>query len=747
MTQLSVEKTLSKARHHIKRGEISEAQKFCLSFLKVFPKNIRVQKFLSSLATNKSVHETSNQLVNLYHNGQFKEIIKHSQLFLELYPKESFIWNMNGAANEALEKFDEALNSYNRAISLNPNNHEYQNNIGNVFEKKKDFPKAISYYKKSISIKPDYAEAIFNLGNALKAYGELEEAIKVFDKILSLKPNYVEAYNNLGNIFQDLGRIDEAIEIFLKALTINPDIPEIYSNLGYCFHKKNLIEQAIRALNQSLSFNPNFYQPYLNMGNILTQQGKIVEGIEMYNKALAIKPDFEAVRSQKLHHLANLCDWKSIEEDSLLIPKLGIQKQFVTPWSVLSLEDDPKNHKKRSEIRGKSKFPQKPIPFNISLSNEKKQIRIGYFSSDFYDHATMHLMSKIFALHDRENFEIFAYSYGFNKNDNITENLINSVDVFDDVSQMSDKDIALLARQDEIDIAIDLKGYTQNTRSGILAYRAAPIQINFLGYPGTMGTDFIDYLIADPIIIPQEYKDFYSEEIIYMPHSYQPNDNSRQISKKEITKKDMGLPEVGFIFCSFNNNYKINRAEFDIWMRLLHKIEGSVLWLLKSNKWAEDNLKKEAQNRGIDQNRLIFAEKLSQEEHLARHKLADLFLDTFNVNAHTTASDALWSGLPVVTKLGKGFAARVAGSLLNAVGMPELITENEKDYETLIFDIASNPRKILKLKEKLISNRLSQPLFNSEKYTKYLENGYKKIYQLHVKGYKPQTIYVDSKNN
>jgi predicted O-linked N-acetylglucosamine transferase (SPINDLY family) len=307
---------------------------------------------------------------------------------------------------------------------------------------------------------------------------------------------------------------------------------------------------------------------------------------------------------------------------------------------------------------------------------------------------------------------------------------------------MNDMEIFELASSDNLDIAIDLKGYTKDMRLSPFANGLAPVQISYLGYPGTLGTDFIDYIIADPILIPEGKRQYYSEQIIYLPNTYQPTDNTRAISGKVITRENMGLPSDGFVFCCFNNNYKISPKEFDIWMCLLNKVEGSVLWLLKSNKWAECYLKKEAKARGISGDRLIFAEKLVNSEHLARHSLADLFLDTFNVNAHTTATDALWAGLPVVTKVGLGFAARVAGSLLNAVGLPELITETEKDYEALILELATNPKKLSEVKEKLANNRLTQPLFNTELYTKHLENGYQQAYQNYFDGNLPQTIIV-----
>jgi predicted O-linked N-acetylglucosamine transferase (SPINDLY family) len=322
------------------------------------------------------------------------------------------------------------------------------------------------------------------------------------------------------------------------------------------------------------------------------------------------------------------------------------------------------------------------------------------------------------------------------------EKISGAFDVFKDIHSLSDIEALKTIHNDKIDIAIDLTGYTNQGRTRLFSYSPAPVQINYLGYPGTLGTDFIDYIVADQNLIPKSFQQFYTEKPIYLPHTYWPTNNTRIISQKIQTKEDMGLPNDGFVFCCFNNSYKISPTEFDIWMRLMAKVDGSVLWLLKSNKLVKENLMKEAEARGISGDRVIFAEKVENSEHLARHRLADLFLDTFNYNAHTTASDALWAGLPLVTKLGKGFAARVAGSLLNAVGLPELVTETEKDYEALILELATNPIKLAKIKEKLTNNRLTQPLFNTELYTRHLENGYQQAYQNYFDGNLPQTIIV-----
>ena len=345
-------------------------------------------------------------------------------------------------------------------------------------------------------------------------------------------------------------------------------------------------------------------------------------------------------------------------------------------------------------------------------------------------------------LHDCNYFEIHAYFYGLDKNDKMTKRITTSVDKFYSLSHMSDNEIALLAQRNKIDIAVDLAGYTKNSRSGIFAHRAAPIQINYLGFPGTMGTNFIDYIIADRTIIPKELEENYSEKIIALPNSFMPTDNTRKISKRPLTRKEMGLPELGFVFCCFNNSYKISPAEFDIWMRLLLKVEGSVLWLRKSNKLAETNFIKEAKNRGVEASKLVFADKLPMSEHLARYKLADLFLDTFIYNAHTTASEALWSGLPVLTKTGKGFAARVATSLLSAINLTELVTETEDEYEKLALKLAVNPNYLKSVKEKLETNRLSSFLFNTNLYTKHLEDGYQQAFQRYFKGKDPKSIHV-----
>ena len=708
MSHLSVDKILTKAKLYAKKGEINEAKSFCKTFLNTYPKNLRVKQFLTSLEEVKSLTEIYKTLSDLYYKSKYKEVIEQSQEYLEFYPDNVSILNFFGIGNLALGNDLVALETF-RKVSI---------------------------------INPKFADGINNLGVTLEKIGELDEAINVYNKVISINSSFYLAYNNIGNILRKKGDFTKAIDMFYKAISIEPNYVDAHSNLAIILNDRGKTNEAIKAFKKVLSLKPGCSGTLNCLGNIYKDQEKFDNAIEMYNKAISIDPDFEMARAQRLFMLSCICDWKSIEQEKPFIENLGKNKNFIPTFSLLSLEDNPTNQRKRAETFAKSVFLYNPIPFKKLPSKDKKKIRLGYFSADFHDHATMHLMSKVFLLHDQESFEIYAYSFGPQKNDYMRQNLIKAVDVFDDVSQMSDRDIALLARQDEIDIAIDLKGYTHKSRPGVFAFRAAPIQVNYLGYPGTMGAEFMDYIIADPILIPHEFRSSYSENIIYMPNSYQPNNNDRQISDMQMSKKEMGLPENSFVFCSFNNTYKISKVEFEIWMRLLKKVEGSVLWLLKSNQWSETNLKKEAENFGINSSRLIFAHRVNTAEHLARHKFADLFLDTFNVNAHTTASDALWAGLPVVTKLGKSFVARVAASLLNSVGLQELITENNKDYEDLIFDLASKPQRLKKIRDKLILNRNICPLFNTEVYTKDLEKSYKTIYHNYINGQSFKDIYI-----
>ena len=848
---ISVDKSLMKAKSFIKKGDFKEAQTIYEKILKNYPQNIRVQKALHAIKSNTTSFKTINvpqaiidQLLNLYNQQKFEELLEQADKLLGKYSNSHLIWNIIGAAHQALGRFDEAfkafkqtvtinpnfaegynnlgivlkeqdklddaLDALKKALFLNPNDSNFINNLGTILKDQSKFHEAMSAYQKTLKLNPNSAEALFNIGECYRELCDLEKAIIYYYKGLKLTPHNISAILNLVNIFKIKGEIDKALQYLHKALSLNPSLFEGYFLLGLILKDKGETEDALKAYQKALSINPNyahahnniaiilanqgdlkvalkifeqaikcdpkFVQPYNNIGSIKLEKLQLQEALEFFDKSLKldpqyvlpyfnkaaiyerlgkrkdaidllteavlIDPSFELARAQKLHQQAHICDWQGIEDERSWIPKLGIHKQEIVPISLLSLEDSPGRHKKRSELYCKNKFLQKPLPFDFKIKERHKPIHVAYFSSDFREHPVAYLIAKVLEQHNRDKFKVYGYSIKKIEKDHLHKRLVGSFDVFRELGELSDKEAALLSREDRIDIAINLNGYTQNSRTGIFAYRAAPIQINYLGYPGTLGTDFMDYIIADRTLITKDTEQFYSERPIYLPDTYMPTDNTRQISKKLMTRKEMDLPEDGFVFCCFNNNYKITSEEFEIWMRLLGKVKDSVLWLRKSNEWSENNFRKEAQKRNINPSRLVFAGTAIMEEHLARHKLADLFLDTFNFNAHTTASEALWAGLPVVTKIGRGFAARVAGSLLKAIDLSELITETNEEYEALILELATNEKKLLTIREKLKSNHLSKPLFNTELYTKNLENAYLEVYKNYSQGNKTKIINV-----
>ena len=783
VAKILVEQALAKAKSHTKKGEVAEARSLYATILKAFPNNKKAQQGLTALGGDQrysAEHVPSqaviDQLISLYRQGRLEVVVGQAKDLTAQFPKAITLWSILGASSAQIGKLEQALIAFKNVIAIKPNDPKPHNNIGNILKDLGKLEEAVKAYNKAVSLKPDYAEAYLNMGNALHDQSKLVEAVKAYNKAISLKPNYSQAYLNMGNALSAQGKLEDALEAFNKALSFKPDYAEVYYNMGIaladqgkleeaieaynkalfikpdyaevCYNMgialadQGKLEEAIEAYNKALAIKPDYAEAYNNMGVTLQDHGKLVESMEAYNKALDINPDYESARVQTLHQKAHICDWNSMTADRTLIPELGTTNKHVDPFSLLSLEDSPERHQIRSKIYSAAKFPQKLLPGQVKPSQKHKRIRLGYFSSDLKEHPVAYLMAKMLEQHDRDQFEVFGYSLHGNQQSDMRQRLLQSFDRFTDVRSMTDKTVALQARQDGIDIAIDLNGYTEHGRTGIFAYRAAPIQINYLGYPGTLGADFMDYIVADKFLIPEANQKYFNEQPLYLPHTYMPTDDTRELSQKPISRKDVGLPNDAFVFCCFNNNYKISSAEFDIWMRLLNKVEGSVLWLRKSNEISHLNMKKEAQKRDIDPSRLVFADRAPMDEHLARQRLADLFVDTFAFNAHTTATEALWAGLPVVTKAGQGFAARVAGSLLNAIGLPELVTTIEQDYEELILELATNPTKLAQVKDKLATNRLTQPLFNTELYTKHLENGYHQAYQNYFDGNPPQTITV-----
>lgn len=568
------------------------------------------------------------------------------------------------------------------------------------------------------------------------------QAARCFEKVVELAPQSPKSHQNLGMFYQSIGKFNDALQCFQRAVNCDANYALAYNSAGSVLLKVGQVDTALQYFAKALQLDPQLADAYSNMGNAFFIKGQLQAAAQGYAKAHSLAPAMKSALTNQYYTLAMMCDWSGYEDFSRAASTLGVEGEVVSPFPLLKLEDAPGRQLIRSQRLVMVNFGRGarwPLP---RPTKRPRKLRIGYFSADFQDHATLSLMMGLLRHHDHDKFEIHAFSYGLIKEGQSLDQAKGYFESFSDVERASDDAIVALAREKKIDIAIDLKGHTKLGRIGIFARRAAPVQINYLGNPGTIGADFIDYMVVDKVTVPETHKKYLAEKPIYLPHCYQPNDDQRSIPETSTTRADFGLPDNGFVFCSFNNTYKISPREFDIWMRLLKQVDGSVLWLFKGNDYAAQNLRNEAQKRGVDPDRLVFAGKLSPAEHLARHKHGDLLLDTFNVNAHTTASDALWTGLPLVTLPGEQFAARVAASILRAANLPELIATDEANYEAIALDLARHPEKIAALKQKVKDQIRTCPLFDSEGYTRDLEAGFEAAYDRYLKGLEPDDIEV-----
>lgn len=501
-------------------------------------------------------------------------------------------------------------------------------------------------------------------------------------------------------------------------------------------------EGALTFYKKAIGLKPDYSEAYRCYATALVKLKRYEEALANYSRCIELEPEQPYLSGTLLNAKMHLCDWRNWGSDyKTILQDIAQGRRSALPFDLLTIPSTALQQKRCAAIFMENMFPAADRHWQC-VRYTHDRLRIGYFCGEFYNHATMRLAAGLFEQHDRSRFEIVALSLGRTPQDEMRTRLVNAFDQFHDVWRDSDEAVTKLARMLEIDIAVDLDGLANNTRPGIFARRLAPLQVNWLAYPVTMGAQFIDYLIADQTLIPEAHRDAYTEKIVYLPNSYQVNDSKRQISEYTPSRAELGLPEQGLVFCNFNSNYKITPDIFHIWMRLLHQVDGSVLWLLEDNPGAAKNLLCEAKQLGISGERLVFAPRINLADHLARHRQADLFLDTFYCNAHTTASDALWAGLPVLTCLGETFAGRVAASLLNAIGLPELITQSPQEYEALALMLATHPTRLSEIKQRLADNRLTHPLFDTARFTRDLEAAYVAMWERYQRGEAPEHIFV-----
>jgi protein O-GlcNAc transferase len=628
----------------------------------------------------------------------------------------------------------DAVELYRQIADTSPNQFVALSNRGVALEQLGRLDEALASIDTALAIKPDYAEALYNRGIVLLRMKRFEEALANNDQALAIRPQYAEAFSNRGIAMMELHRLDDALASFDLALAIKADYAPSY-NRGIVLMRLERPGEALTSFDSALAAKPDYAAAYFNRGVALQGVKRYAEAVAVFDRVLAADPDHPHALSALATSALESCDW-TLTKNILgrLQRRIGQQRGFIAPFNLLFYSDDPS-----LQMQCAKNFVRHHVPALLPAlprrqAGRHEKIRIAYLSADFRNHPMSHLVAELFELHDRGRFEVIGISFGPDDHSDIRARVIAAFDQFHDVRASSDRDIAGLLSELEVDIAIDLMGHTRNSRPGILGHRGAPIQVSYLGCPATTGTDFIDYVIADKIVLPLDQQRFYTEQIVHLPDSYWVNDSKLKISDQVPSRTEAGLPEQGFVFCCFNKPAKITAPVFEVWMRLLAAVDGSVLWLLRDNAVAEGNLRKAAAACGIDPGRLVFAGKLELDRHLARYRLADLFLDTLPYNAHTTASDALAAGLPLVTCLGETFSGRVAASLLSAVGLPELITHSLADYEALALKLARDGKYLADVRSRLAQNRKSFPLFDTNRFRQHIEAAYVAMDQRRKRG-------------
>lgn len=718
-----------------------------------------------------------NQALALFDLGRLEEALASYDAVLTASPHHLMALNNRGNALRDLGRFSEALRSYETALSLKPHHLEAQYNRGIVLWELGRAQDALECYEQVLARQPNHAEALYNRGVALLGLQRLDLALEAYDAMLALEPNSAKGWNNRGVVLSRLQQNHQALASFERSLAIAPRDAEVLNNRGITLRELRLFTDALASFDQALALDPDRAEIHGNRGATLHGLRRHAEAVASYDRALTLEPEFcEALYNRSLllssefqqyqraaddlenllrinpdypyargelqHVRMHAALWDGYESAKAQIDA-GVKKglRVIQPFAYQAISDVPADLQACSRIYCEHWYPETRHP-RKHVGGRHQKIRLGYLSGEFREQATAHLTVGLFEHHDRQEFEIVALDSGWNDNSAMRRRLEQGFDRFVDISQLSDDAAVQRIAKEEIDILVNLNGYFGQQRMGVFARRAAPVQVNYLGFPGTVGAAYMDYILADRNVIPQYEQTYYSEKVAYLPDTYQPNDSRRQIAPDVARRADHGIPQNAFVFCNFNQSYKLTPCTFSSWMNILRRVDGSVLWLLRSNDLAPDNLRREAETRGISAERLIFADHIALDRHLARLAHADLFLDSLPYNAHTTASDALWAGVPLVTCRGNSFAGRVAASLLEALALPELITNNVTDFESLAVALAQDLPRLGALREKIAQNRTTTPLFDTDRFRRHIEQAFKTMWDIYRHGGQPQSFTV-----
>jgi protein O-GlcNAc transferase len=694
-----------------------------------------------STATNAAL---LNQALELHRAGRLDDASAIYQQLLTDNPDDADAAHLLGLVRFRKNDFDSAIRLIESAVERDPDNPIYHANLGNVLKDAGRLTDAIAAYRLALELKPGDAAIHNNLGYVLQVSGMIEEGIAHYRKAISLRPDNYRAHYNLGNALFLAGKSAEAVTAFRDAARLNPRFADVWDHLGTALQRLGRAAEAEACFRRWIEIDPDSADAFHALALDLQQQGRIDEAFDAYQRAIALRPDFLPAVASALWLAQRLCDWTTTAAYSeLVLRRAAEQAEAVSPFQLCSLPGATRAHLLAAARSHSATIAAgKRMAQDIGRFGDASRLRVGYLSSDFHGHPIAYLTAEIFELHDRDRFEVFLFSYGPDDGSAMRQRLEGGCDHFIDVSAISDEAAAQRIHDERIQVLVDLKGYTADDRPRIAAGRPAPIQVNWLGFPGSMGADWIDYLIADPDVIPHEHDPDYAEEVVRLPHCYQPNDRKRPHGAAGLSRSACRLPETGLVFCCFNQSYKIEPGLFAIWMQVLRAVPDSVLWLLEENRWSPDNLRKEAVRHGVSQERLVFAPIRPLAEHLARYALADLVLDTFPYTSHTTGSDALWAGCPMVTILGETFASRVAASLLRNVGLEPLVARSFAEYEALALELARDRPRLDALRQHLRAQPEKQPLFDSPRFVLGLEAAYANMWERFAKGEAAQAFDV-----
>jgi predicted O-linked N-acetylglucosamine transferase (SPINDLY family) len=685
---------------------------------------------------------------NLYKDqGQLEKAIAGYDQAILFDPKYAHALCNRGVVLERLERLDQALVSYDDALAIDPVDAVSHHNRAMVLRKLDRPEEAMASFDRAVALNPDYADAYCNRGTLLQDLKQWDAALASYNRSIEIHPALSLAYFNRGALLQGMNRPLEALADYDRAIELDPYGADAHCNRGVLLGELKRPQESLASIDRAIELAPDSVSAHYSRAEALMSQKRFEAAIVSYDQAIRLKRTHPFLMGSRRFARMILCDWSGFETDiEELSAAIDGGLPVAPPFQVVALVDDAALQRKAAQIWTRKVCPADPAAPRVERPGARPKIHVGYFSADFRDHPVSLLMAEVFERHDRSNFEVTAFSFGPDTQDPMRKRLERGFDRFLDVRSLSDTQLNSLARELQVDIAIDLGGHTAEARTNVFAQRAAPIQVNYLGYPGTMGADYIDYILADRIVIPRSASHFYTEKIVHLPNSFLPNDAAREIAASAYTREQCRLPQGAFVFCCFNNSYKITPPVFDAWMRILGRVGGAILWLSEHHPTAKSNLRREAAQRGIDPARLHFAPRApSQPEYLARLRLGDLFLDTVPYNAHTTAIDALWAGLPVLTRLGQGFAARVAGSLLHAIDLPELVTATTEEYEDLAVDLAKNRDRLEAIRGRLAANRLAAPLFDTALFTRHLESVYRRMHEHHRSGLPPEAMLSDQR--